>query len=46
VWTLEKLGAAQSALWAAEIKAKTASAVADPTALACFAAVSDLGRPK
>lgn len=46
VWTLDKLGAAQSALWRAEIKAKTLSATAEATALACFAAVAGLGRPK
>jgi DNA polymerase III subunit delta len=45
VWSLAKLRAAQAALWAAEVRAKTASAVADPAASAAFAAVADLGRP-
>lgn len=45
VWTVDKLRAAQTALWNAEIKSKTLSAVADPTALACIARIAELGRP-
>lgn len=44
LWTLPRLTRAQAALWQAEVRAKTAGAVADAVVTQAFGAVADLAR--
>lgn len=45
IWSLERLAKAQEILWRAEVRAKTASAVADPVTITAFSKVADLAKP-